>query len=127
VRRRRGERGAETLELVAGLPLLGVVVAAAVQCAVLVEEHARAASDARELVRHQVVCEHRDEPPAAVAGDALLTAGRVSFTTAGDPAEGVLVTATVVLPPRTILPGLPAGVSSPLAARASATMRQEPC
>jgi len=125
--RRRAERGAETLELVCGLPLLGAVVAAAVQWAVLAEEHARAASDARELVRHQVVCEHRDEPAARVAGDALLSAGRVTFSSAGDPADGMLVTATVVLPPRTILPGLPRGLDSPLAPRASATMRREPC
>jgi len=121
------ERGAETLELVAGLPLLGVVVTALLQGAVLVEDHARAASDARELVRHRVVCDHRDAPPATVAGDAALRSGRVTFTTAGDPDGGMLVTASVVLPPRTLLPGMPAGLDSPLAARASATMRQEPC
>jgi hypothetical protein len=127
VSRHRVERGAETLELVAGLPLLGVVIAVGMQCAVLVEDHARAANDARELVRHEVVCEHRAEPASAVAGDPGLAAGRVSFRTSGDRAEGVLVTATVVLPPRTLLPGLPAGIGSPLAARASATMREEPC
>ncbi len=66
---RPGERGAETLELVAGLPLLGVVVTALLQGAALVEDRARAASDARELVRHAVVCEHRAAAPAAVAGD----------------------------------------------------------
>ncbi len=124
---RPGERGAETLELVAGLPLLGIVVTALLQGAALVEDRARAASDARELVRHAVVCEHRAAPPAAVAGDPALAAARVSLTTATDPAGGVLVTASVVLPPRILLPGLPAGLASPLAARASATMRQEPC
>jgi hypothetical protein len=121
------QRGAETLELVAGLPLLGVVVTALLQGAVLVEDHARATSDARELVRHRVVCEHRDAPPATVAGDAALRSGRVTFTTAGDADGGMLVTASVVLPPRALLPGLPGGLDSPLAARASATMRQEPC
>ena len=124
---RSGERGAETLELVAGLPLLGVVVTALLQGAALVEDHARAASDARELVRHAVVCEHRAAPPAAVAGDPALGSARVTVTTAGDATGGVLVTASVVLPPRILLPGLPSGLGSPLAAHASATMRQEPC
>jgi hypothetical protein len=123
---RRAERGAETLELMAGLPLLGAVLAVMLQCAVLVETRARAVNDARELVRHQVVCEHRAEPASTVTGDPEITAGRVSFTTSGDP-DGVMVTATVVLPPRSLLPGLPAGVDSPFAARASATMREEPC
>jgi hypothetical protein len=124
---RTGERGAETLELVAGLPLLGVVVTALLQGATLVEDHARAASDARELVRHAVVCEHRAAPPAAVAGDPALSSARVTVTSAGDAGGGVLVTARVVLPPRILLPGLPSGPDSPLAPRASATMRQEPC
>lgn len=124
---RSGERGAETLELVAGLPLLGVVVTALLQGAALVEDRARAASDARELVRHAVVCEHRAAPPAAVAGDPALAAARVTLTSAADAAGGVLTTARVVLPPRILLPGLPSGLDSPLAARASATMRQEPC
>ena len=123
----RAERGAETLELVAGLPLLGVALAVMLQAAVLIETRARAVNDARELVRHQVVCEHRAAPASAVTGDPEIAAGRVSFTTRGDRVDGVLVTATVVLPPRTLLPGLPAGVDSPLAARASATMREEPC
>lgn len=123
----RGERGAETLELVAGLPLLGVVVAALLQGAALVEDHARAAADARELVRHEVVCEHREAPPAAVAGDPALRSAVVTFSTRADPDGGTLVTATVVLPPRTLVPGLPAGTGSPLAARASVTMRREPC
>jgi len=124
---RPGERGAETLELVAGLPLLGVVGTGLLQFAVLVEDHARAAADARELVRHRVVCEQRDAPPPAVAGDPALASGRVTFSTTAEPDGGTLVTATVVLPPRTLLPGLPGGIASPLAARASATMRQEPC
>lgn len=124
---RAGERGAETLELVAALPLLGVALAVMTQCAALIETRARAVNDARELVRHQVVCERRPEPPTAVTGDPGLAAGRVWFTTRGDPGDGLLVTATVVLPPRTLLPGFPAGVDSPLAARASATMREEPC
>jgi len=123
----RGQRGAETLELVAGLPLLGIVVTALLQGAALVEEHARAAADARELVRHRVVCDHRDAPPAVVAGDPALRSARVTFTRAADPAGGTLVTATVVLAPRILLPGLPAGPESPLAARAAATMREEPC
>jgi hypothetical protein len=127
VSRRRPERGAETLELVAGLPLLGIVVAALLQGAVLVEDHARAAADARELVRHRVVCDHRDASPAAVAGDPALGSARVTFSTAADPAGGTLVTATVVLAPRILLPGLPTGPDSPLAARAGATMREEPC
>ncbi len=124
---RRGERGAETLELVAGLPLVGVVVAALLQGAALVEDRARAAADARELVRHEVVCEHRGAPPAAVAGDPALGSGLVTFSTTAGPDGGILVTATVVLPPRILLPGLPAGTGSPMAARASVTMRREPC
>jgi hypothetical protein len=124
---RAAERGAETLELVAALPLLGVALAVMTQCAVLIETRARAVNDARELVRHQVICEHRAEPAATVTGDPEIAAGRVWFTARGDPGDGVLVTATVVLPPRTLLPGLPVGVDSPLAARASATMREEPC
>ena len=125
--RRRGERGAETLELVAGLPLLGIVVAGLLQGAVLVEDRARAAADARELVRHRVVCDHRDAPPAAIAGDPALASARVTFTTSSDAEGGVLVTAHVALPPRILLPGLPAGPGSPLAATAAATMREEPC
>ena len=125
--RRAAERGAESLELVAALPLLGLAVAVMLQCAVLLETRARAMSDARELVRHQVVCEHRAEPATAVTGDPQIAAGRVSFSTTGDRGDGVLVTATVLLPPRTLLPGLPAGVDSPLAVRASATMREELC
>jgi hypothetical protein len=124
---RAGEHGAETLELVAGLPLLGIVVTALLQGATLVEDHARAAADARELVRHRVVCDHRDASLAAVTGDPALGSARVTFSTTADPAGGTLVTATVVLAPRVLLPGLPAGPDSPLAARASATMREEPC
>jgi hypothetical protein len=121
------ERGAETLELVAGLPLLGLVVTALLQGAALIEDHARAAADARELVRHRVVCEHRDAPPAVIAGDPALRSAQVTFTRVADPAGGALVTATVVLAPRILLPGLPTGPGSPLAARAAATMREEPC
>ena len=123
----KGQRGAETLELVAGLPLLGIVVTALLQGAALVEDHARAAADARELVRQRVVCDHRDAPPAEVAGDPALRSARVTFSTAADREGGMLVTATVVLAPRILLPGLPGGPGSPLAARAGATMREEPC
>jgi hypothetical protein len=123
----RSERGAETLELVAGLPLLGVVVGALLQGAVLVEDRARAAADARELVRHAVVCDHRDAPPAQIAGDTALGAARVLLRTAPDGTGGWLVTATVTLPPRILVPGLRGGVDSPLAATGAATMRREPC
>lgn len=124
---RAGQRGAETLELVAGLPLIGVVVGALLQGAALLEDHARAAADARELVRHEVVCEHAAAPPERIAGDPALRSGRVLLSSRPDGAGGELVTATVTLPPRILVPGLPAGVDSPLAPQASATMRREPC
>jgi hypothetical protein len=123
-RGRAGEHGSETLELVAALPLLGLVLLLAWQGVVLVRQEIQAQADARELARQTVLCA-RAAPPARLADVDPKTSGTVSA--AAVPGHRELVRIEVRLTPTTVLPGFTLGTESALAPHAVVVMRREPC
>jgi hypothetical protein len=122
-RGREGQAGAETLELVAILPLLGLVFLVIWQGVLLVRQQVEAQSDARELARRAVLCA-RAVPTAGLAqvdprpGTAVIS---------GMAGHGETVRVEVHLEPQTVLPGFTLDGGSPLAPRAVVVMRREPC
>ena len=123
-RRRAGQNGAQTLELVAILPLLGLVFLVAWQGVVLVRQQIEAQADARELARRAVLCARA----APVAGLAAVDPGAGgSAVTTGAGGRGEVVRVEVRLTPRTVLPGFVLDAGSALAPRAVVVMRREPC
>jgi len=120
-RGRDGQAGAETLELVAILPLLALVFLAIWQGVVLVRQQIEAQSDARELARRAALCARA--APTAQLGD-VDPGARGSAVTAG---HTQLVRVEVHLVPAIVLPGFAVDTRSPLAPRAVVTMRREPC
>lgn len=123
-RRRAGQRGAQTLELVAILPLLGLVFLVAWQGVVLVRQQIEAQSDARELARRAVLCARA----APVGGlDAVDPRAQGTAVTTGVAGRGEVVRVEVRLMPETVLPGFVLDGRSPLAPRAVVVMRREPC
>lgn len=126
--RRRGgsEAGAETLELVAGLPLLAMVAVLALQGVVLERQQVEVEADAREVGRAAVVCGQvlsaearlRQVDPAASQRGATVQLERLS--------QSRLTRTTVSLAPQVLLAGLGPALSG-LRPRASVTMRDEPC
>lgn len=116
MRRRRAQRGAETLEFTAVVGLVGLVLVVAVRALGFVEMQLRAQDDARTLARDAAVCER--------AGAALLASSvdpEASETTAQPSASVVAV--TVTLPAVEIMPDVAA---TRLVPRATVTMRKEP-
>ena len=119
-RGRAGQRGAETLELVAILPLLGLTLLLAWQAVVLVRQQAQAQADARELARRAVLCA-RAAPPLTLAD---VDASPGSAWTATVPGHDDLVRVDVRLEPATVVPDFPLHGMVP---HASVVMRREPC
>lgn len=117
------QAGAETVELVAALPLLGLALMVAWQGVLLVRGQIQAQSDARELARRTVLCA-RAAPSLALA-DVDSTPG--SAVTGSVSGHSELVRVEVRLAPAPILPGLRLDPGSPLAPRAVVVMRREPC
>ena len=123
MRRRRAERGVEAIELVAGLPLVGIVVLLAWQGISLARQQVEAETDARVMARQAAVCSsdpHRLRPidvdPAMTADDLVV-------------APDGAVRVSVSLRPRAVLdlPGFAAALDRGPWPRATVTMRREPC
>ncbi|GAC1339406.1 MAG: hypothetical protein NVSMB29_06650 [Candidatus Dormibacteria bacterium] len=125
-RGRRTESGAETLELVASLPLLVLVSALILQGVVLVRQQVQAESDARQLARSAVMCgpvlsaeaRLRLVDPVAADDGAAVTVKREADTG--------LTRVTVSLAPQAVISGLRLGVGG-FTPHASVAMRDEPC
>jgi len=122
-RGRAGQAGAETIELVAVLPLLGLALLVAWQGVLLVRGQIQAQSDARELARRAVLCA-RVAPPLGLADIDPTDGSAVTGSVSG---HAELVRVEVRLAPAPILPGLHLDPGSPLAPRAVVVMRREPC
>jgi hypothetical protein len=118
--RRWGERGSQTLELLAAMPAVGLVMLVAGQALVLGRQQAEAESDARSLARAAVLCAIPSAPLELTAIDPRAADGVVTRS-----ARDGMVSVTVRLPPESIL-GLDLG-STGLAPSATVTMRHEPC
>jgi len=123
-RGRDGQAGAETLELVAILPLLSLVFLAIWQGIVLVRQQIEAQSDARELARRAVLCARA--APVAQLDDVDPDAHGTAVST-GLAGRSAVVRVEVHLAPAIVLPGLVLDPRSSLAPRAVVTMRREPC
>jgi len=127
VTRRRsgaGQAGAETLELVAALPLLGLALLVAWQAVLLVRGQVQAQSDARELARRAVVCGASGPPPRLADVDPRSDG---SVAVGPDRSGQQMVRVEVRLVPPAVLPGLRIDAGSALAPRAVVVMRHEPC
>jgi hypothetical protein len=122
-RGRAGERGSETLELVAVLPLIGLVLLLAWQGVVLVRQEFQAQADAHALARQAVLCA-RAASPARLA-DVDQSPGRATVTEVAG--HRTLVRVEVRLDPSIVLPGFQAALGSALAPHAVVVMRREPC
>jgi len=124
VTRRPGERGAEAVELVAGLPLLGLVVLLIWQGLVLAGQQAEAQNDARMLARQRAVC----GALSSVSLDRIdekLTPASVDSTGS----DSTVVSVTVSFPPDVVLrlPGFADVLDQAARPHAHVTMRKEPC
>lgn len=122
-RRRVTECGVETLELVAGLPFLGVAALLCCQAISLVRQQDEAETDARVVARAAALCgASRGLVPRDIDPD--LARGAVVVV-----ASGQEVRVTVALPPRPLLdlPGFAAALRRAPALRATVAMRREPC
>ena len=122
--RRRGQRGVEALELVSGLPLVGIVLLLAWQAISLARQQVEAETDARVMARQAAVC----------SSDPLrLRPGDVDAALTGDDEvvspDGRDVRVSVSLRPRAVfdLPGFAAALDHGPWPRATVTMRREPC
>jgi len=121
--RPRPQRGSQTLELVAGLPLLAMALLAALQGIVLARQQLEAQTDAALLARHAALCDAA-EPAPTLAG--IDPAAGPQATVAPAPVRWPLVGVTVRLPPRSIVPGV-ALAGGPWIPSGTAVFRREPC
>jgi hypothetical protein len=123
-RGRAGEQGSQSLELVAALPLVGMILLLAWQCIVLARQQIEAQADARELARQAVLCARAAPPPALADVDS----GAEGTVLSGSPAgHAELVRVEVRLAPASVLPGVRFPRDWPLAPHAVVVMRREPC
>jgi hypothetical protein len=123
-RTRAGQRGAETIELVAALPLLGLALLVAWQGILLVRGQIQAQSDARELARRSVLCARVGPAPSLGEVDPGASGSAVLGQAAG---RADTVRVEVRLAPAQVLPGLHLDAGSSLAPRAVVVMHREPC
>ena len=122
-RGRAGELGSQTVELVAALPLAGMVLLLAWQCIVLARQQIEAQADARELARKAVLCARAAPRPALADVDPAAGTAVIG----GQPGHADMVRVEVRLAPAAVLPGLDLGAASPVAPHAVVVMRREPC
>lgn len=122
-RGRAGEAGAETLELVAILPLLCLAFLVVWQGVVLIRQQMEAQSDARELARRAALCA-RAAPGATLAS--VDSAPGTAVTTGLD-GHGEEIRVEVRLVPRVVLPGFGFDGPAAWAPHAVVVMRREPC
>ena len=120
---RRDERGAETLEFVALLPVLVMVLLIAWQGLILLREQSEAEDDARLLARQAVLCRGGQAVDTLAAIDTGATGGTASI----DSSRAPIVAVKVTLPPQSVLGPVDLasmGFPHPVA---TVTMRREPC
>jgi len=110
----------QSLELVALLPILTLIILAAWQGIVVARLGAEADADARTLARITVLCP-TPKPPTLSSVDPAAKAGQVDV---GRMPES-LIAITVSLPIPAVIPGLDLRRWGPV--RSTVTMRQEPC
>lgn len=118
--RRVGERGSESLEFMAILPLLLIVAALLWQGMVLIGEQSEAEADARALARATALCQR----PMPQLGDVDDQAGTGAVAARDDDPSASLVGWTVKLPLRSVVKDVNLGIG-PIAA--TVHFRQEPC
>jgi hypothetical protein len=124
LRGRAGEHGSQTVELVAAMPLLGLVLLLAWQAILLARQQVEAQADARELARKSVLCARAAPRPALGEVDAGADGTVVAESPPGHPE---LLRVEVRLAPATVVPGLRLGAGAAVAPRAAVVMRREPC
>jgi hypothetical protein len=123
-RGRAGEHGSQSVELVAALPLVGMILMLAWQCIVLARQQVEAQADARELARQAVLCARAAPQPRLSDVDA----GASGSVVAGSPpGHAELVRVEVRLVPASVLPDVTFPAGWPLAPHAVVVMRREPC
>jgi hypothetical protein len=116
--------GAETLELVAVLPLLGLVLMVAWQAILLVRGQIQAQADARELARRAVLCS-RAAPPLRLADVDPQGGGTAQLAALPGHPDMLRVEVRLGLPAP--VPGMSLDAASTLAPHAVVVMRREPC
>lgn len=117
-RRRRGEAGAETIEFIACLGMLVLMLCTGLRAVSLVELQTRAQGDARNLARLAALCGGPDAPVLSAVDPQAPAGSRAWLGRAAG-----MVTAHVELQPVDVLPALGHLRWTPAAA---ATMVQEP-
>ncbi len=122
-RGRAAERGSQTLELVAALPLVGLILLLGWQSIVLARQQVEAQADARELARQAVLCSRAAPPPRLGDVDQGASGNAVISTSA----DNHLVSVEVRLAPASVLPDVSFPADWPLAPHAAVVMRREPC
>lgn len=122
-RGRAGEQGSQSVELVAVLPLAGMILVLAWQCIVLARQQIEAEADARELARQSVLCARA--APRPVLSDVDPAPGTAAI--GPQPGHADMVRVEVRLAPTAVVPGFALGPGSPVALHAVVVMRREPC
>ena len=125
MKRRLGERGAEAVELVAGLPLLGLVVLLIWQGLVLAGQQAEVQNDARIVARQHAICGSAPDSVDLTRIDGNLSVANIDTTGS----DGTLVSVTVSFRPHVVLllPGFADVLDQAARPHARVTMRREPC
>ena len=127
-RRRRLQRGAETLEFLGVLPLTVLVAMLAWQGIVLAREQAQADADARTLARQAVVCAAPGTAPLALAAvDPVAFSDEAGVVTRDTTSNPPYVSVTVALAAKSIFKDVDLarfGIPGP---HAVVVMRHEPC
>jgi len=119
---RSGERGAESLEFVALVPLLAFVLLLAWQGFVLLNQQSEAENDARALARAAAICSLNGPMPSLGSIDAASMGGSAQVDS-----SAATVRVRVSLAPHSLLTGVDlrsVGIPSPAA---TVTMWREPC
>jgi hypothetical protein len=119
-----GQRGAESLELVAAMPLAALAVLVLWQGVVTVHRQLEADQDARTLVRQVVLC--HDAGAAARLAD-VDPAGSAGGWAGPAPAPPSMAAVTVRLPLTSVVPGVDMARLGLGSVTGTATMRREPC
>jgi hypothetical protein len=125
MKRRLGERGAEAVELVAGLPLLGLVVILIWQGLVLAGQQAEAQNDARIVARQHAMCGSGPDSLDLTRIDGNLNMANIDTTGS----DSTVVSVTVSFRPHIVLllPGFAEVLDRDARPHARVTMRREPC
>jgi hypothetical protein len=122
--RRRGERGVESLEFLAAIPLLGLIIVLAWQGIVVAREHTEAEADARAIARVTVLCPKVVSPPPLSTIDSAAPDTALAWRRDESTSQVIVV---VTLPPRPVISGMDLSAWGLAPVSAKVTMHQEPC